>query len=209
MDGFVDAALSFPAVLFTPLLIIVVAYWAVVVAGGADPDAELGDGGLLAYAGLGGLPAAVPLSLLVAFAWFGSLAGAVLLPGWIALVAALHRHARAAGGLDAAGRFTGPGPAGLRCRARPFRAGRGDLLGGGSGDRRSVGPGGGCRRSWPRTRAAGRRTTSPKAVAVELTGTALTRIEANSLEVLADAWSAQAKTALAADPSAFYPQAVF
>jgi hypothetical protein len=89
MDGFVDAVLRFPTVLFTPLLIIVVAYWAVVVAGGADPDAEPGDGGLLAYAGLGGLPAVVPLSLLVAFAWFGSLAGAVFLPGWIALLGAL------------------------------------------------------------------------------------------------------------------------
>jgi len=89
MGGFVDAVLSFPTILFTPLLIIVVAYWAVVVAGGADPDAEFGDGGVLAWVGLGGLPATVPLSLLVAFAWFGCLAGAVFLPGWAALAAAL------------------------------------------------------------------------------------------------------------------------
>lgn len=87
MGGFVAAVLSFPTVLFTPLLILVVAYWAVVVAGGADPDAGLGD--VLASAGLGGLPAAVPISLLVAFAWFGCLAGAVFLPGWVALLAAL------------------------------------------------------------------------------------------------------------------------
>ncbi|MFF5295320.1 OB-fold-containig protein [Paractinoplanes globisporus] len=88
MDGFIDAALSFPAVLFTPLLIIVVAFWAVVVAGGADPDAD-GSGDLLGFAGLGGVPVSVPLSLLVVFAWFGSLAGAEFLPGWIALIAAL------------------------------------------------------------------------------------------------------------------------
>ena len=88
MDGFIEAALSFPAVLFTPLLIIVVAYWAVVVAGAADPDVDA-DGHLLAFAGLGGVPASVPLSLLVAFAWFGSLAGAVFLPAWLALPAAV------------------------------------------------------------------------------------------------------------------------
>jgi hypothetical protein len=87
MGGFVEAVLSFPTVLFTPLLIIVVAYWSVVVTGGADPDAGAGD--LLASVGLGGLPAAVPISLLVTFAWFGSLAGAVFLPGWVALLAAL------------------------------------------------------------------------------------------------------------------------
>ena len=88
MDGFIDAALSFPTVLFTPLLIIVVAFWAVVVAGGADPDAD-GSGDLLDFAGLGGIPVSVPLSLLVVFAWFGSLAGAEFLPGWIALLGAL------------------------------------------------------------------------------------------------------------------------
>src|SRR4051812_16852317 len=89
MGGFVEAVLRFPTVLFTPLLIIVVAYWAVVVAGGAEVDADVGAGGLLAYVGLGGLPAALPISLLIAFAWFGCLAGAVFLPGWVALLAAL------------------------------------------------------------------------------------------------------------------------
>lgn len=88
MGGFIEAALSFPTVLFTPLLIIVVAYWLVVVAGGTDPD-SLGDGATLSFAGLGGVPVTVPISLLVAFAWFGSLAGAEFLPGWLALVAAL------------------------------------------------------------------------------------------------------------------------
>jgi hypothetical protein len=86
MGGFLEAALSFPTVLFTPFLIIVIAFWAVVIAGGADPE---GGGDLLDFAGLGGIPAAVPLSLFAVFAWFGSLAGAVFLPAWIALVIAL------------------------------------------------------------------------------------------------------------------------
>jgi hypothetical protein len=87
MDRFIEAALSFPTVLFTPLLIIVVAYWAVVVAGGADPEADAGS--YLGFAGLGGIPVSMPLSLLVVFAWFGCLAGAELLPGWAALIAAV------------------------------------------------------------------------------------------------------------------------
>jgi hypothetical protein len=102
--------LSFPAVLFTPLLIIVVAFWAVVIAGGADPDAD-GGGDLLSFAGFGGVPISVPLSLLVVFAWFGSLAGAVYLPAWIALVAALvvaWLLTRAA--VVLIGRFRPPGP---------------------------------------------------------------------------------------------------
>jgi hypothetical protein len=88
MGGFVGAALSFPTVLFTPLLILVIGFWVVVVAGGADPDA--GDSGdLLSFAGLGGVPVSVPVSLLVVFAWFGSLSGAEFAPGWVALVGAL------------------------------------------------------------------------------------------------------------------------
>ena len=88
MGGFAGAALSFPTVLFTPLLILVIAFWVVVVAGGADPDA--GDSGdLLSFAGLGGVPVSVPISLLVLFAWFGSLSGAEFLPGWLALAGAL------------------------------------------------------------------------------------------------------------------------
>jgi hypothetical protein len=61
----------------------------VVVAGGADPDADGGVGGFLDFTGLGGVPAPIPLSLLVVLAWFGSLAGSVLLPGWLALVLVL------------------------------------------------------------------------------------------------------------------------
>ncbi len=96
MGGFVEAVLSFPTVLFTPLLVVVIGYWLVVVAGGADPDtdADTGDGGhgVLGFLGLGGVPLSVVVSLLVVLAWFGSLAGAELLtsiPGWLVLAGAL------------------------------------------------------------------------------------------------------------------------
>ncbi|GIF15434.1 hypothetical protein [Actinoplanes teichomyceticus] len=69
-NGFIEAALSFPTVLLTPLLILVVGYWIVVIAGGADPEAGSEAGALL------GIPAPVFVSLLVALAWFGTLAGA-------------------------------------------------------------------------------------------------------------------------------------
>lgn len=94
MGGFVDAALSFPTVLFTPLLVVVVGFWIVVIVGGADPDAgsEASDGGPLDFAGLGGVPAPITLSLLVAFAWFASLAGGEYhgpIPLWGVLIGAL------------------------------------------------------------------------------------------------------------------------
>lgn len=89
MNGFVEAVLRFPTVLFTPLLLVVIGYWIVVVAGGADPESDGGVGDFLAFAGLGGLPAAIPLSLLVVLAWFGSLAGHELVAGWLALVLAV------------------------------------------------------------------------------------------------------------------------
>nr|BFE67178.1 hypothetical protein GCM10020092_004790 [Actinoplanes digitatis] len=74
MGGFLDAALSFPAVVFTPLLIVVIGYWVVVIAGGADPEGDGGDGGFLGFLGLGGAPASIVLSLFIAVAWFASLA---------------------------------------------------------------------------------------------------------------------------------------
>ena len=89
MGGFVEAVLSFPTVLFTPLLLVVVGYWVVVVAGGADPDTDGGSGSFLGFAGLGGVPVSIPLSLLVVFLWFGSLAGSQWLADWIILAAAL------------------------------------------------------------------------------------------------------------------------
>ena len=44
MGGFVQAVLSFPTVVFSPLLVVVIGYWIVVVVGGAGPDSEA-DGG--------------------------------------------------------------------------------------------------------------------------------------------------------------------
>jgi hypothetical protein len=80
MGEFIDAVLSFPTALFTPLFVVVVAYWVIVVAGGSDPDS---------FGGFGGVPASVPISLFVTFGWLGSLIATRLLGGWAALVAVL------------------------------------------------------------------------------------------------------------------------
>jgi hypothetical protein len=92
MTGFVEAALSFPTVLFTPMLVVVAGYWLLVVGGGADPDAQHGgDGGPIGFLGLGGVPVSIPVSLLIVFAWFASLAGSEFLAvaAWLILLAAL------------------------------------------------------------------------------------------------------------------------
>jgi hypothetical protein len=96
VGGFVRAVLSFPTVVFTPLLIVVIGYWVVVIVGGADPESDAGGGdhgsGPLSFLGLTGVPGSVIFSLLVVFAWFGSLAGAQLLtmlPLWLVLIASL------------------------------------------------------------------------------------------------------------------------
>ncbi len=89
MGDFLEAVLTFPTVLFTPLLVVVIGYWLVVVAGGADPEADAGAGDFLGFAGLGGVPASITLSLLIVLAWFGSLAGSQVLTGWLVLIAVL------------------------------------------------------------------------------------------------------------------------
>jgi hypothetical protein len=92
MARFLDAALTFPTALFSFLLLVAVGYWVVVLLSAADPDPFEGsdvdgadaDGGLasvLTAAGLGGIPATVVLTALIALAWFFSLAGTALLDG--------------------------------------------------------------------------------------------------------------------------------
>jgi hypothetical protein len=106
MGDFVGAALGFPAVLFSFLLLVVIGYWIVVVLGGLGVDAldadapgldgadaagaetaagdvggHTGVSGVLGAAGLGGVPVTVVLSLLIALAWFASLVGGVLRHG--------------------------------------------------------------------------------------------------------------------------------
>jgi hypothetical protein len=83
MSDFVDVVLGFPTALFTFLLLVVVGYWVVVLVGMFDSDSLDSDhtAGLFAGIGLGGVPVTVALSLLVAFAWFVSLAGAALVSG--------------------------------------------------------------------------------------------------------------------------------
>jgi hypothetical protein len=91
LGEFVDAALSFPAVLLSFLLVVVVLYWLLVLlgtfdvelAGGADDGGD--DGGLLDGMGLGGVPVTVTLSVLVVVAWFVSLVGGLLTGGGVLL----------------------------------------------------------------------------------------------------------------------------
>jgi hypothetical protein len=87
MGDFVDAALGFPAVLFTFLLVVVVGYWILVLLGALDIEALDfdADGDVLGGVGLSGVPVAVAGSLLVAIAWFVSLAGTVLVGGVLVL----------------------------------------------------------------------------------------------------------------------------
>ncbi len=77
MGGFVTAALGFPAVLFSFLLIVVIGYWLLALFGAVEADGVgAGDG---FFAGFAGVPLSLSLSLLIAFSWFLSLAGTVLI----------------------------------------------------------------------------------------------------------------------------------
>jgi hypothetical protein len=75
MGGFVAAILAYPTALFSFLLLVVIVYWSLVLVGAAAPDDDPGTDGILDHIGLGGVPATATLSLLVAVAWFASLAG--------------------------------------------------------------------------------------------------------------------------------------
>lgn len=76
MGDFVDAALSFPAAVFSFLLAAVVLYWLLVLLGTLDieiGDLDVGDG-----LGLGGVPVTVTASVLIVISWFVSLACGVV-----------------------------------------------------------------------------------------------------------------------------------
>lgn len=79
MSDFLGAALEFPAVLFSFALVVVAAYWLLVLIGVADTDAF--DGGEDVGAGSAGFPLTVLVSMAVLVAWFVSLAGTVLTTG--------------------------------------------------------------------------------------------------------------------------------
>ncbi|MQY05102.1 hypothetical protein [Actinomadura macrotermitis] len=87
MGELLATAFDFPTALFTFALAVVVLYWVLVLLGALGVDTlDSGDGDLAAGLGLGGVPASVALSLLIALAWFGSLAGTVLtdgMPGFV------------------------------------------------------------------------------------------------------------------------------
>ncbi|MFJ3090363.1 hypothetical protein [Streptomyces sp. NPDC086838] len=77
MREFLDATLSFPAVLFAAALVVVIAFWMLVLVGAADHhsfDADLDTD----LAGVGGVPVTVSVSLMVAVGWFTALTGSVL-----------------------------------------------------------------------------------------------------------------------------------
>lgn len=78
MGDFVDAALSFPAVVFTFLLAAVLLYWLLVLFG--TLDIEIGDLDIGNGLGLGGVPVTVTASVTIVVSWFVSLVGGLLIP---------------------------------------------------------------------------------------------------------------------------------
>ncbi|WP_067225791.1 hypothetical protein [Streptomyces sp. NBRC 109706] len=86
MGDFFSTALEFPAVVFSIPLAVVLLYWLFALAFGvgagavdADAPVDAGSAGGFGWFGLGGVPLAVSLSLLVALAWFVSMAGTELI----------------------------------------------------------------------------------------------------------------------------------
>lgn len=78
MQEFLTATRTFPAVLFSAALVVVIAFWLLVLTGAADHhsfDADLNTD----LAGIGGVPVAVSVSVMVAVGWFTASTGSVLL----------------------------------------------------------------------------------------------------------------------------------
>jgi hypothetical protein len=89
--GFLEAALSFPTVLFSCALLVVIGYWVLVLFGASDLEVFDAD---TSTVGLGGVPVTVLASLMIVVGWFASLAGTVLLgeaglPGVLSLAVLL------------------------------------------------------------------------------------------------------------------------
>ena len=87
MELFLGTAFGFPAVLFTPLLIVVAVFWVLVLLGATDSelldgvDADGAASGLSAVmhkARLGDVPVTVALSMMVCVAWFVSMLGGIM-----------------------------------------------------------------------------------------------------------------------------------
>ncbi|MGW5050995.1 hypothetical protein [Actinokineospora sp. NPDC004072] len=77
MGAFVSTALSFPVVVLSFALLVVVGYWLLVLIGASDVEAFNEVDAL----GLGGVPATVALSITIIVAWFTSLVVTVMLDG--------------------------------------------------------------------------------------------------------------------------------
>lgn len=98
MNDFLTAALGLPTLIFTVGLVLVVAYWVLVILGGIDSELfggggdatdgiELGGGGgpvsrLIDALGITTVPSTVVLSFVVLFSWFFSLALSEVVDGW-------------------------------------------------------------------------------------------------------------------------------
>jgi hypothetical protein len=82
MPGFLAAAVSFPAVLFSFMLVVVVLYWLLVLVGAdldlLDADADAG-GGMIGTLGLGGVPLMVALSMWITLSWLLAMIGTLVL----------------------------------------------------------------------------------------------------------------------------------
>ncbi|MBT2367289.1 hypothetical protein J7E88_18755 [Streptomyces sp. ISL-10] len=83
MAEFLHAIATFPAVLFTAALVVVIGFWLLVLLGAADHDGFDADVDADAL-GLGGVPVSVSASLLIVLSWFFTLTGTVVLSrtGW-------------------------------------------------------------------------------------------------------------------------------
>jgi len=75
MTDFIHISLSFPTVIFTFLLVVVIAYWLAVITGLFELEDDA------AWLGFGGVPAGVALSIFVALAWLLCLIGATVTSG--------------------------------------------------------------------------------------------------------------------------------